>query len=110
MEIAIGSDHRGFALKARLIAELGGQGHRVADLGPFDAESCDYPDFAYAVARHVASGRAVRGIVICSNGVGVTMARSRDNPLFPAKNRLTPYANTARQFAVADAGARHVFA
>ena len=77
MQIEIGSDHRGFALKERLIAHLSARGHTIRDQGPPDAEACDNPDFAYAVARAVAGDSASRGIVICSNGVGVSMAANK---------------------------------
>ena len=71
--IALGADHGGFELKARLKDFLEGQGHRVLDLGTDSREPCDYPDFARAVALEVASGRCEAGIVIDGAGLGSAM-------------------------------------
>ena len=76
--VAIGSDHGGFALKEvlrRAIAEeLGWQVH---DCGTHSDDAVDYPDFAAAVAREVAGGRAARGIVLDAAGIGSTMAANK---------------------------------
>ncbi|HEY6953123.1 MAG TPA: ribose 5-phosphate isomerase B [Bacteroidota bacterium] len=70
--VALGSDHGGFRLKEALKQYLGELGYTVADVGTNSEEACDYPDFAYAVATMVASGRASKGIMI--DGVGVASA------------------------------------
>jgi len=70
--IALGSDHGGYRLKEMLKEYLGTLGYSVADVGTTSEEACDYPDFAYAVAKLVASGQAMRGIMI--DGVGVASA------------------------------------
>lgn len=76
--IAIGCDHGGLALKETLkqaiVEELGWDVH---DCGTHSTDAVDYPDFAAAVAREVASGRAVRGIVIDAAGIGSTMAANK---------------------------------
>ena len=77
MRIAMASDHGGFALKEDLRTWLTELGHEVEDLGCFDAASCDYPDFAQAAARAVAGGQCQRGIVICTTGIGVSMAANK---------------------------------
>ncbi len=77
MKIAIGADHAGFSLKEGLLKVLKRDGCEVVDRGTYSAESCDYPDFAAAVARDVASGRAERGILICATGVGMAMAANK---------------------------------
>ncbi|HVO33213.1 MAG TPA: ribose 5-phosphate isomerase B [Elusimicrobiota bacterium] len=80
MKLALGSDHAGFGLKAVLAAWLrsaAGGRHAVRDVGTFTAESCDYPDFAFQVARRVASGGARRGILICGSGIGMAMAANK---------------------------------
>ena len=77
MRIAIGADHAGFVLKEFLRSELEGKGHEVADDGTHSGESCDYPDFAAAVAHDVAAGRAEFGILVCSTGVGMSMAANK---------------------------------
>ncbi len=70
--VAIGSDHGGFRLKETLKQYVVDLGYSVADVGTNSEEACDYPDFAYAVATLVASGRAARGIMV--DGVGVASA------------------------------------
>ncbi len=77
MKIAIGSDHAGFALKQELTGYLKKQGHAVRDFGTDSEASCDYPDFAFPVARAVAAGEYERGILICGSGVGVTITANR---------------------------------
>ena len=77
MKIAIAADHAGFALKERLRARLAGSGYQVTDFGPGSAESCDYPDYAKPVAREVSEGRADRGILVCSTGIGMAMAANK---------------------------------
>lgn len=75
--IVIASDHAGVDLKARIVELLGGAGHDVRDLGPADKTSVDYPDFAHAVAKAVATGEAERGILICGTGIGMSLAANR---------------------------------
>jgi ribose 5-phosphate isomerase B len=77
MKISIGADHAGFQLKERLREYLAGQGHEVADHGTDSQDSCDYPDFAAAVARDVAAGRAERGVLVCWTGVGMAIAANK---------------------------------
>ncbi|HOG28785.1 MAG TPA: ribose 5-phosphate isomerase B [Vicinamibacterales bacterium] len=77
MRIAIGSDHAGFALKETIKALLDDLGVPFDDLGTASAEPADYPDFAEAVARAVAAGRADRGILICGTGIGMSIAANK---------------------------------
>jgi ribose 5-phosphate isomerase B len=77
MTIAIGADHAGFALKQQIGDTLREAGHKVIDFGTNSAESTDYPDYAAAVARDVASGQADRGILVCGTGVGMSMAANK---------------------------------
>jgi ribose 5-phosphate isomerase B len=77
MRIAIGADHAGFVLKEYLRRELERRGHEVADDGTHTAESCDYPDYAASVAHDVAAGRAEFGILVCSTGVGMSIAANK---------------------------------
>lgn len=76
--IAIGADHAGFGMKAVLAADLGRMGYDVLDLGTNSEVSVDYPDFGFAVGRAVVEGRAVRGILVCGTGIGMTIAANRD--------------------------------
>ena len=77
MRIATGSDHAGLVLKAGLVEFLESQGHTVTDLGTHDNSSCDYPDFAGAVAGAVAGGEADFGLLLCGTGVGMCMAANK---------------------------------
>lgn len=77
MKIAIGCDHGALTLKSKLVAHLEQKGYSVEDYGTYSAESCDYPDFAAAAARAVASGECERGIVLCTTGIGVSIAANK---------------------------------
>ena len=77
MRIAIGCDHGAFALKNKVIEHLEKQGQEVRDFGTYSTESCDYPDFAAAAARAVASGECQRGIVLCTTGIGVSITANK---------------------------------
>jgi ribose 5-phosphate isomerase B len=75
--IALGADHGGYELKERLKGLVADAGYGVIDCGAHSAESVDYPDFAYAVARLVADGRAWRGIIVDGAGIGSCMAANK---------------------------------
>src|SRR6185503_123728 len=77
MKIAIGADHAGFELKNQLGDVLRQSGHEVCDFGTNSAESTDYPDYAGLVARAVATGSAERGVLVCSSGVGMSIAANK---------------------------------
>jgi ribose 5-phosphate isomerase B len=77
MRIAIGSDHRGTRYKKLIKERLTRLGHCVSDLGAHNEESTDYPDYAQAVARAVADGQCDRGVLICSSGIGMSIAANR---------------------------------
>ena len=77
MKIALGADHAGYPLKDHLSRWLRDAGHEMQDLGTHSSESVDYPDFAAAVARAVASGEAERGILVCGTGIGVAIAANK---------------------------------
>ncbi len=110
MRIAIAADHAGFALKERLREALAGMGHQVMDLGATGTQSADYPDFAAAVARRVAGGECERGILICSTGVGMSIAANKVDGIRaalavnPEQVRLTRAHNDANVLAL---GARY---
>jgi ribose 5-phosphate isomerase B len=78
MKLVIGSDHAGFALKEELkkiLAEW--HDYQVEDVGTFSGESVDYPDYAAAVARRVADGTGVLGVLVCGTGIGVAIAANK---------------------------------
>jgi ribose 5-phosphate isomerase B len=77
MKIAIGTDHAGFDLKQALVKHLGEKGYQVQDMGANNAEPSDYPIYAEKVAEAVASRHADRGIVICGNGIGMSIVANK---------------------------------
>jgi ribose 5-phosphate isomerase B len=77
MKLVIGSDHAGFALKASMSDLLRSLGHDVLDVGAFNENPSDYPDFAEAVGRAVLDGRAERGVLVCGSGVGASVAANK---------------------------------
>lgn len=77
MKIAIGCDHGALALKNILIPHLEQKGYQVKDFGTYTLDSCDYPDFAAAAAKAVASGECDKGIVLCTTGIGVSIAANK---------------------------------
>lgn len=77
MKIAIGSDHRGFDVKRRIVTLLERLGHEVSDVGPVGSESVDYPDYAFEVAKAVSAGQVDRGILICGTGIGMCIAANK---------------------------------
>lgn len=78
MKVAIGSDHAGFTLKQRLVAELKALGHEAIDLGTDSGtKPVDYPDFCFPVGEMVAAGRCDRGIVLGGSGIGEAIAANK---------------------------------
>ncbi|MBR6798111.1 MAG: ribose 5-phosphate isomerase B [Opitutales bacterium] len=77
MKISIGSDHAGFELKEILAEYLRRSGAEVVDCGTCSKDSVDYPDFAQAVARDVASGTSDFGVLVCWTGVGISIAANK---------------------------------
>jgi ribose 5-phosphate isomerase B len=77
VRIAIGSDHAGFQLRQRLRDHLIDAGHDVSEYGPDTDAPIDYPDVAAPMAQAVVAGRRQLGILICSNGVGVSIAANK---------------------------------
>lgn len=75
--ILIASDHGGFALKESLKPYLKNKGFKVKDLGAFNEERCDYPEFAYSLASKIGEGRFKRGILICKSGIGNSIVANR---------------------------------
>jgi len=78
MRLAIASDHAATDLKAELRDWLIEGGHEVADLGPDEGESVDYPDYGYKLAEVVADGTAEFGIALCGSGIGISISVNRN--------------------------------
>lgn len=75
--VALAADHAGFELKAVLKGELEAAGRAILDLGTFGPDSVDYPDFADALAKALADGRATWGLAVCGTGIGISIALNR---------------------------------
>ncbi len=77
MRIVIACDHAGFPLKHEIIETVRGGGHEILDMGTFNTESVDYPDFAEKAGLALVGGEADRAIVICGSGVGACIAANK---------------------------------
>jgi RpiB/LacA/LacB family sugar-phosphate isomerase len=77
MKVVIGSDHAGFRLKNAIGDLIRLLSHSVLDVGAFNENPSDYPDFAEAVGRAVLDGRAERGVLICGSGIGASVAANK---------------------------------
>ncbi len=77
MKIAVGGDHRGHAAKEKVAVLLNELGHEVLDMGTNSLASCDYPDYAYPVAKAVADKQADCGILICGSAIGMTICANK---------------------------------
>ena len=77
MKISIGCDHGALTLKNKVVEHLKKNGHEVMDFGTHTAASCDYPEFAAAAAKAVASGECEKGIVLCTTGIGVSISANK---------------------------------
>jgi ribose 5-phosphate isomerase B len=97
MKIAIGSDHAGFALKAKLITILESAGHQVKDFGCYSEDSIDYPDYAHPVANEVEQHEADLGVLICGSGNGISMTANKHQGIRCALCWTPEIASLARQ-------------
>jgi RpiB/LacA/LacB family sugar-phosphate isomerase len=77
LQLVIASDHGGYELKEWLREMLAELDHSVEDLGPYNSDSVDYPDYAARVAGRVASGGAERGVLVCGSGIGMSIAANK---------------------------------
>lgn len=77
MKFYIATDHAGLDLKDYTVKLLKEKGHEVIDLGPFNKERVDYPDYAVKVCNSVLTDDSSYGILICGSGIGMSMAANR---------------------------------
>ena len=77
MKLSLGCDHGAYTLKEHLKTYLTKLGHEVVDCGTYSTDSCHYPVFAKAAAEKVASGECERGIVLCTTGIGISIAANK---------------------------------
>lgn len=97
LHIAVGSDHGGFEQKTQLLAWLQEQGYEVDDYGCDSTDSVDYPDYAAAVARAVAAGKADFGILVCGTGIGMQVAANKVHGIRAANVTTPEFAALARE-------------
>ncbi len=76
-KIAFGGDHAGFQYKKEIIALFESKGYEVKDFGPYNEESCDYPDYVHPLAQAVEKGEFDLGIIICGSANGVNMVANK---------------------------------
>lgn len=77
MRVAIAADHAGYEMKEFLAQFIAASGHAVTDLGTHSTEPVDYPDYAVALGKAIASGKAERGIFVCGSGAGAAIAANK---------------------------------
>ena len=85
MKIALGSDHAGPDVKQKIIELVTDLGHETVDKGTNSTDSCDYPDYARAVAQSVSAGECDCGILVCGTGIGMSMAANKVRGIRAAK-------------------------
>ena len=96
LNISIGSDHAGFQLKSFLI-EKNSSSYIFSDIGPFDSQSVDYPEYAHAVAKDVLENKADFGVLICGSANGVAISANKHKGIRAAIAWLPELAALARQ-------------
>lgn len=77
MKIALAADHGGFRLKDSLVRHLNEKGYATVDFGTNSADSVDYPDFADPLCKAVSSGECDLGVLVCSTGIGMSIAANK---------------------------------
>ena len=77
MRIAVGTDHRGYSIRSKVIELVERLGHEVEDLGTFSSDAVDYPDIASLVSQKVSRGEVDRGILVCGTGLGMCIAANK---------------------------------
>jgi ribose 5-phosphate isomerase B len=97
LTLSFGSDHGGFALRRDLIAALKANGHTIIDRGTETPASCDYPDYAQAVGADVVAGRARFGILVCTTGIGISIAANKVDGIRAALVQSTDAAEMSRR-------------
>ena len=106
MKISIACDHGAFEMKEAVKAHLTAQGHEVTDFGCHSLASCDYPDMIAPAAKAVANGECEKGIVLCTTGIGASIAANKVDGIRcalcgePLSAKLTRQHNDANMLAL----------
>lgn len=95
--VGLASDHAGYALKQHVKDYLEAKGIKFHDYGTYSEASCDYPDFAHALARGLEAGECEMGIAICGSGQGISMTLNKHQSIRAALCWLPEIAHLARQ-------------
>jgi len=77
MKIAVGADHRGHAVKEKIVMLLNERNHEIIDMGTNSSRSCDYPDIAFPAARAVADGKVDLAVLVCGSGIGMSICANK---------------------------------
>ncbi|MCP4376843.1 MAG: ribose 5-phosphate isomerase B [bacterium] len=77
MKIAVAADHRGHAVKEKIVVLLNERNHEVIDMGTNSSKSCDYPDVAFPAARAVADQNANFAVLVCGSGIGMSICANK---------------------------------
>ena len=96
MNVALGSDHAGFAYKEALKEMLTADGHSVIDVGTSSTDSVDYPDYGTAAAHRVRDGKADAGVLVCGSGIGISIAANKVRTIRAANCTSVEMAQLAR--------------
>lgn len=96
MKLGFASDHRGYALKKRLIEYYEKNGYQILDCGTNSSESCDYPDFAYQLGQKITNKDVNYGVAICGSGIGISIALNKIKGVYCARVSNSKEANYTR--------------
>ncbi|MBR1889049.1 MAG: ribose 5-phosphate isomerase B [Alloprevotella sp.] len=96
-KIGVASDHAGFELKEHAKELLQEMGYEVKDFGTYNAESCDYPDFAHALAQGIEQGEVPMGIAVCGSGEGICITLNKHQSIRAALVWRADIARLSRQ-------------
>lgn len=97
MKIGLASDHAGYTLKKHVIEYLQEKGIEYHDFGTYSETSCDYPDYAHALASSMERGEYEQGIAICGSGEGISMTLNKHQKIRAALCWIPEIAHLSRQ-------------
>jgi ribose 5-phosphate isomerase B len=97
LKIVTGGDHAGFETKEAITRMLKEKGYEVEDMGTYNTDSVDYPDFSHRVATAIANKEADFGVLVCGSANGVAIAANRHRGVRAAIAWRNDIAALARQ-------------
>lgn len=75
--LVLASDHAGYDLKENIKTYLESNNFNIKDLGPFNLDSVDYPDYGNMLGKFILENKNSIGIAICGSGIGISIALNR---------------------------------